>query len=320
MRYSSPRSPRRRRPFHTTSAPSRSATWLSYIGVLLFGAGITAIGLEWAKPKPSYNSPLPPAPVEADRQPPASTRDEPDSQRTTNRQTDSRPAEVPNATVCVKGPIPNGGEVCASGVSIDPSAAGIDANTGSVVVTNYHVIANTGNRPPVQLRGEGDRYDTEVIKQSPEMDLALLFVPGVRLPAAALADSSPNGGTPVRAIGFPNNRPLTIRNSTLLGTTRNCLALAPCLAIKQGTITHGNSGGPLEASGKVIGITQGETTEEIAIPIEQVRQFLSNEVPSSDVLPQLEPGYPPGPPGPPGFPPGRPGPPPYGGPPPGWWR
>jgi hypothetical protein len=32
----------------------------------------------------------------------------------------------------------------------------------------------------------------------------------------------------------------------------------------------------------VIGITQGETTDEIAIPVEQVQQFLSGQVPSID--------------------------------------
>jgi S1-C subfamily serine protease len=226
----------------------------------------------------------------------------------------------------VVGFVPNGGEVCASGVSIDPDLVDLDVDLsveeGSVVVTNYHVVANTGSRPSVKLGGEGEQYEAEVIKQAPEMDLALLFVRGARFPAAALADSSPEGGTPVRAIGFPNNSPLTVKESTLLGFTQNCLALAPCLAIKQGTITHGNSGGPLEASGKVIGITQGETTEEIAIPVEQVQQFLSNETPSSSVSPQFEPGYPPGPPGPPGPPRRSLVPPPYGGPPPppGWWR
>lgn len=319
MRYSSSRPPRRRS-VYTVPTSNRVARGLSYLGVLLFGAGITAIGLEWTRPRPepSY-SPLPSAQVERDRtisQSPAEP-DNPTTDRTAARRA-TTPVDVRSATICVVGFVPRGGEVCASGVSIDPALAGIDAESGSVVVTNYHVVANTGSRPPVKLGGEGEQYEAEVINQSPEMDLALLFVRGVRFPAAALAEVSPAGGTPVRAIGFPRNSPLTTKDSTLLGFTQNCLAIAPCLAIKQGTITHGNSGGPLEADGKIIGITQGETTEEIAIPVEQVRQFLAGEVPSSPVPPQFEPGYPPGPPGPRR----RPGPPPFGAPPPppGWWR
>lgn len=320
MRYSSSRPPRRRS-VYTVPPSNRAATWLSYLGVLLFGAGITAIGLEWTRPRPelSYNSPLPPAQVERNRtvsQTPAE-RDTSAIERSAARRT-TNSADVRSATICVVGFVPRGGEVCASGVSIDPALAGIAAAEGSVVITNYHVIANTGSQPSVKLGGEGEQYDAEVISQSPEMDLALLFVRGVSFPAADLADASPAGGTPVRAIGFPQNRPLTTKDSTLLGFTQNCLAIAPCLAIKQGTITHGNSGGPLEANGKVIGITQGETTEEIAIPVEQVRQFLAGEIPLSPVPPQFEPGYPPRPSG---LPPRRLVPPPFGAPPPpGWWR
>jgi hypothetical protein len=320
MRYSS--RPRRRRAIYAVRPSNRLSTWLSYLGVLLLGAGITAIGLNWTRPSPdSYNPPLLPTGVERDRiasSPAAPDRPNSETDQSDARRSANTPADVRSATVCVVGFIPNGGEVCASGVSIDPELAGIDAAEGSVVLTNYHVVANTGDRPPVKLGGIGQQYEAEVINRSPEMDLALLFVPGVRFPVAALADVSPAGGTPVRAIGFPRNSALTTKDSTLLGFTQNCLAIAPCLAIKQNTITHGNSGGPLEADGRVIGITQGETTEEIAIPVEQVRQFLSGEIPVNPVAPRFEPGYPPGPPGPP---PRRIAPPPYGAPPPpGWWR
>jgi hypothetical protein len=240
--------------------------------------------------------------------------------------------DVPDATVCVKGTLPTGAEVCASGVSIDPALAGFDADEGSLVVTNFHVVLNTGSEPPVQLGGQGTLYTSKVVKRSPEMDLALLYVPDAQLPIAALAETSPETQVPVRAIGFPNNSPLTIRDAVLLGKIQECLAMAPCLAMEQGTITHGNSGGPLEANGKVIGINQGSTIQDIAIPVEQVHYFLSDEVQDSDFVPPQYRGLPPGGPrgipprGPRGFPPGMRGrgipvpPPPYGGgyPPPPW--
>jgi S1-C subfamily serine protease len=269
---------------------------LRNVAVLLFGVGIGAIGLDWLTP----NSEMSGSPTIAPEPAPNSSRysefDSPD--RNTRSSASQRPTslsvedEVANATVCVRGVMPDGEQVCASGVSIDPELAGVDPDQGSVIVTNFHVVANTGDRPPILLGGKGEAFNSEVIRQSPEMDLALLFIREAQLPIAALAESSPAQGTAVRAIGFPNNSPLTVRDSTLLGKTDNCLAIAPCLAIRQGTITHGNSGGPLEADGQVIGITQGETMDEIAIPVEQVRQFLAGQTPpASRRSPQFNPDY-----------------------------
>lgn len=318
MRYPPSRPPRqRRRPFYSPTSQQLSGM-LRNVAVLLFGVGIGAIGLDWLTP----NSDSPNLPASTSKASPNSSRysdfDNPGSASSTSPQ--PAPAqiaedEVADATVCVRGVLPNGKQVCASGVSIDPELAGVDPEEGSVVVTNFHVVANTGDRPPILLGGKGETYSSEVIRQSPEMDLALLLIREVRLPIAVLAESSPEQGTAVRAIGFPNNSPLTVRDSTLLGLTEECLAVAPCLAIRQGTITHGNSGGPLEADGEVIGITQGETIEEIAIPVEQVRQFLAGQIPpASSRSPQFDPGYP----TPMRRPSGGYPPPPFGGPPPGW--
>lgn len=289
---------------------------LRNVAVLLFGVGIGAIGLDWLTPSADLSN----APTSTPEASPHSSKYS-DFDRSSDRRSAETPRpsaqpvedEVADATVCVRGVLPDGKQVCASGVSIDPELAGVDRAEGSVVVTNFHVVANTGDRPPILLGGEGEIYNSEVIRQSPEMDLALLFIREVQLPIAALAESSPDQGTAVRAIGFPNNAPLTVRDSRLLGMTDDCLAVAPCLAIQQGTITHGNSGGPLEAAGQVIGITQGETMEEIAIPIEQVRQFLAGQIPRTSQRPQFDPGYPnpmrrqQG-----GYPPPYGGPPPYG--------
>ncbi len=86
---------------------------------------------------------------------------------------------------------------------------------------------------------------------------------------------------------------MTIKDSRLLGKTQDCLAVAPCLAIQQGTITYGNSGGPLAFNGEVVGIVQGEIADEIAIPIEQIRQFLAGELPANSRPPQFYPEFPP---------------------------
>jgi S1-C subfamily serine protease len=269
--------PHRPRRSILTGLPA-SSIGLRYLGLLLLGAGLGAIGMKWMTPAPktAIDQLADVLEVEADSSDaPELEAPDPAVQRS------SAGDKVAESTVCVKTFVPSG-EACASGVSIDPQLVGMDPTQGSVVLTNFHVVAAPIDGLPVQLGGKGDRFNSRLIKQSPELDLALLFVPNAQFPIAALAESSPEPGTAVRAIGFPNNRPLTIKNSTLLGQTQNCLAVSPCLAIQQGTITNGNSGGPLEADEEVIGITQGETTDEIAIPVEQVQQFLSGQVPSID--------------------------------------
>lgn len=300
---------------------TRLSNGLKNLGFLLFGVGIGTVGTSWLAAKSDS-----PYPLKAEQSPTQSSQSPAPSSAspTVSPSPASPPAvnqtDVANATVCVKTKAGWGEDACASGVSIDPQLAGIDPTQGAVVLTNYHVIMDMGERPPLQLGGKGEVFNAEIIRRSPEFDLALLLVPKAEFPVAALAESSPNQGTEVRAIGFPNNQPLTIKDSSLLGQTQNCLAVAPCLALQQGTITFGNSGGPLEAGGRVIGITQGEIEDEVAIPVEQIRQFLSGELPPANSSSQFGSGqfeseFPPmRPPGPPmrqprRFPPG--GPPPY---------
>lgn len=289
---------RQRRPAPYRYPMRRRNRWLNRVAtltVLLASAALVATIATWLLPQPDPVSTASggAAPDPSKRSSPKlPSLSEEDGGRSTSSGSGSTAQTVVDATVCVKGVLPDGTEVCASGVSIDPELVGIDPKRGSVVVTNYHVVVQAGENPPILLGGRGDEFDSELIDQAPGMDLALLLVPDVKLPIATLAETSPAEGTPVQAIGFPNNQPLTIRDSILLGRTYTCLALPPCLAIQQGTITHGNSGGPLEANGEIVGITQGETTEEIAIPIEQVHQFLAGDIPASARQPQVNPGYP----------------------------
>lgn len=279
-----PSDEQRRRPFTAPVSPPLSY-WLKHLGLLLLGAGLGAAGMKWMSPQTNASTEQPAGALEVEASADPGSAEWNTSDSANQRSAPARGsanAKVEAATVCVKTFGPGGGEACASGVSIDPQLVGIDPSQGAVVLTNFHVIAQPIAGLPVQLGGKGEVFRSQVLKQSPEFDLAVLFVPKARFPQAALADSSPAPGTSVRAIGFPNDQPLTIKDSTLLGETQNCLAVSPCLAMQQGTITNGNSGGPLVADEQVIGITEGETTEEIAIPIEQIQQFLSDNASFDD--------------------------------------
>ncbi len=270
------RLPSSRRSAFASSSRQQLSQALRGMGLFLFGAGLGIAGYSWLNMGAisSADAVKPGLPL-------LSNLSKGIAAATQNRPTQqSAPiVQVEDATICVKTSGPNGQEACASGVSIDPQLAGIEPEQGSIVLTNYHVVSDS-NRPSLQLGGKGEIFSAEVIRQSPEFDLAVLLVRKAQFPVAALAESSPSQGTAVRAIGFPNNQPLTIKDSRLLGQTQLCLAIAPCLALAQGTITYGNSGGPLEANGQVIGITQGELRDEVAIPVEQIRQFLAGQTPT----------------------------------------
>lgn len=259
--------------------PEYLSQGLRSLGLFLFGAGLGVAGYGWLTSGSSSSADTLPGilPILSNFSQGLTAESE-----TQNRNTQQVTpiADVADATICVKTSGPNGQDSCASGVSIDPQLAGIDPKQGSIVLTNYHVIYDS-NRPSLQLGGQGEVFSAEVIRQSPEFDLAVLLVPKAKFPVAALAEASPDQGTTVRAIGFPNNQPLTIKDSRLLGKTQMCLAVSPCLALEQGTITYGNSGGPLEANGQVVGITQGELRDEVAIPVEQIRQFLAGQTPAN---------------------------------------
>lgn len=271
-----------RRSVRTLTMRLFNGSGLKNLAILLVGVGLGVVGTNWLASEAN-----PAAPTLTDRLLTA-----PRLLRNLNFSTASPSQDVTSATVCVKTRMGQGEEACASGVSISSQLLGMDLK-GAVVLTNYHVIADMGNRPSLQLGGKGKVFQAEIIRQSPEFDLALLLVPEAEFPIAALAEASPAQGTAVRAVGFPNNQPLMVKDSSLLGKTQDCLAVAPCLAIQQGTITFGNSGGPLEADGKVIGITQGEIVDEIAIPVEQIRQFLAGETPPNSRSSRSEPSFPP---------------------------
>lgn len=180
--------------------------------------------------------------------------------------------QVYKAVVCVS---PEFAPGCASGTSIDPALAGIDPSQGAVVLSNAHV---TVGQPRVETP-DGTPLEAQLIRESRQLDLSLVFLPGQQLPIAPLAppDYEPEPGTPAWAIGFPvtANRKLVISpDSVVLGMMETCLATPPCIAIEDGTITNGNSGGALVADGMLIGVTEGETIEELAIPPVHIHTFL----------------------------------------------
>jgi S1-C subfamily serine protease len=128
------------------------------------------------------------------------------------------------------------------------------------VMTNAHVVAGT-ERLMVSLRGTGEQYPARVVYLDPELDVAVLAVPGLGATPLDFAGAA-RSGTPGVVVGFPSGGPLAAvparvraqiaaRGKDIYGrgdVTRQVYSL-------RAQIRPGNSGGPLLSSdGQVYGV------------------------------------------------------------------
>jgi len=123
------------------------------------------------------------------------------------------------------------------------------------VITNAHVVAGITNGPEVFTRNQVE-FPARVVLFDPRRDIAVLYVPGLDLPALHLAaGQAPFGGGAVVA-GYPLDRAFTAvparvgRSESAIGpdiydTTRVIRSIYPIRAV----VKPGNSGGPLIAPG-----------------------------------------------------------------------
>ena len=128
------------------------------------------------------------------------------------------------------------------------------------VMTNAHVVAGV-DRPGVTIRGTGRVYPATIVYLDPQVDVAVLYVPGLRARALSFAGVAVRGDAAVVA-GFPGGGSLTAsaarvrarltaRGTDIYGAgsvTREVYSI-------RGDVKPGNSGGPLLApDGKVDGV------------------------------------------------------------------
>ena len=128
------------------------------------------------------------------------------------------------------------------------------------VMTNAHVVAGT-ERLDVRVRGTGQVYQASVVYLDPELDVAVLRVPGLQ--ASALPFAGPaRSGTPGVVAGFPGGGPLqavparvrallTAQGKDIYGkgdVLRQVYSL-------RAQVRPGNSGGPLlSRDGEALGV------------------------------------------------------------------
>lgn len=129
------------------------------------------------------------------------------------------------------------------------------------VLTNAHVVAGVTVGPNVYAPG-GGAYSAHVVFFDPKGDIAVLYVPGLNVPALRFAGPMSVGANAVVA-GYPEDHPFTLRAATI-GAVQQ--ATAPDI-YQNAFVTHqiyalrafiqpGNSGGPLidPRTGKVDGV------------------------------------------------------------------
>ena len=136
------------------------------------------------------------------------------------------------------------------------------------VMTNAHVVAGV-DHPGVLVRGTGKVVDATVVYIDPEVDVAVLDVPGLEASSLRFATTAERGDAAVVA-GFPGGGELTATAARIRGritargtdiyghgtVTRDVYAV-------RGTIRPGNSGGPLlSPDGHVDGVVFASSVED----------------------------------------------------------
>jgi S1-C subfamily serine protease len=129
------------------------------------------------------------------------------------------------------------------------------------VITNAHVVAGVTNGPEVYTRSSPGGHPARVVLFDPEQDIAVLYVPGLDVPALRLAESAPFGASAIVA-GYPldaNFTPVPARigraeqasGPDIYGNKQVVRSIYPIRA----DVQPGNSGGPLIApDGRVYGM------------------------------------------------------------------
>jgi S1-C subfamily serine protease len=156
----------------------------------------------------------------------------------------------------------------------------------ALVVTNAHVVAGEADTA-IQIGGIGPGHHADVVRFDPHDDIAILRVPGLRLPRLAIADRSPSG-TAAAILGYPLDGSFdaepgrlgqteTVRTQNAYGqghVQRSIIAL-------RGRVRPGNSGGPMiDGRGRVVAtvfaaITGTRRTGGFAVPNALVRRQLT---------------------------------------------
>ena len=165
----------------------------------------------------------------------------------------------------------------------------VDAERG-LIITNQHVI---GSASEIRVMDhEGQVRDAKLLGADEGIDLALLQVPDLGLPAVQLGDSkSLRVGEDVFAVGNPYGHGHSVTRGILSARARSLGRDEFDLFLQtDAAINPGSSGGPLfDVAGRVVGVNtaidaRGESIG-FAMPVELVRSAMNTLLQGGDVVP-----------------------------------
>lgn len=171
---------------------------------------------------------------------------------------------APTAEIAQREAVLDAGDSVVKIVGLAPSCSRTLEGSGFVyadqlVMTNAHVVAGV-DHPSVMI-GD-DNFEARVVTYDPDVDVAVLEVPGLEAPPLQFAASPAQSGDLAAVLGYPENGPYdiqparirerkTLRSPNIYGdetVDRKTYSI-------YSTVRPGNSGGPLvDADGDVLGV------------------------------------------------------------------
>lgn len=199
------------------------------------------------------------------------------------------PVDLPsgkNAQALAQKAAPSTVKVVSTGCGGQGAGSGVVVSRG-YVVTNAHVVAG-GDL--VQVQSSGRRFEATPVKIDSDVDVALLYAPGLEAPALSFARRDPERGDTGVALGYPGGGGLkAIRasvNREILANGRDVYGEVPVareVLELNARVNPGNSGGPLVMSnGKIGGIIFAESPSD-----KRVGYALAAEDVSAIVVPAI---------------------------------
>ncbi|MBF0191945.1 MAG: trypsin-like peptidase domain-containing protein [Magnetococcales bacterium] len=193
-----------------------------------------------------------------------------------------------------------------SGVAMESIGSGVIVSADGYIVSNFHVVENSQNVFVTVFGAQGvQRYPADVIRLDPARDLVLLKinVPMPLQPAPLGNSDLIQVGDPVITVGCPFGLDQTVSKGIVSGSRKAVTiegTVHKDLIQTDAAINQGNSGGPLVSRyGYVIGIntaiyspTQAFSGVGFAVPVNSVREFVSELITIPDVTPaMMQPGW-----------------------------
>lgn len=160
----------------------------------------------------------------------------------------------------------------------DSSSTGSSVVVGAQrVVTNAHVV---GGATRITVRYRGATLPARLVYLDRAVDVAVLYVPGLRAPAPDWAATT--RGTDTAVVGYPLGGPLKLRPARVRGNAtiaNNVGAGQRQVLVFRGRVQPGNSGGALlNSAGKAVGLVFASAADD---------EYTGFALPASTVTPVI---------------------------------